>query len=93
MKIDETLFTELLRQSRINVTEKEKDELEQLFDLANETVKTVKAEKIENVKKPKELELEYLREDEIKDSMPREEALKNAPNKDSISFIVPRVVE
>lgn len=93
MKIEDKLFNELLRQSRINVTEKEKEELEELFELANDTIKTVKEEKILNVKKPTELELEYLREDEVKPSMSREDALLNAPDKDSLSFIVPRVVE
>ena len=39
------------------------------------------------------MEYDQLREDEVKPSYPREEVLKNAPKKDSISFILPKVVE
>ena len=38
-------------------------------------------------------EYDQLREDEVKPSYSREEVLKNAPKKDSISFILPKVVE
>ena len=39
------------------------------------------------------MEYDQLREDEVKPSYAREEVLKNAPKKDSISFILPKVVE
>lgn len=39
------------------------------------------------------MEYDQLREDEVKPSYSREEVLKNAPKKDSISFILPKVVE
>ncbi len=38
-------------------------------------------------------EYEELREDEVKPSSDRVDTLKNAPKKDSISFILPKVVE
>ena len=38
-------------------------------------------------------EYEDLREDEVMPSSKREDTLKNAPVKDSISFILPKVVE
>ena len=38
-------------------------------------------------------EYEELREDEVMPSSKREDTLKNAPRKDSISFILPKVVE
>lgn len=38
-------------------------------------------------------EYEELREDEVKPSSDRADTLKNAPRKDSISFILPKVVE
>ncbi len=38
-------------------------------------------------------EYEDLREDEVKPSSDRVDTLKNAPVKDSISFILPKVVE
>ena len=34
-----------------------------------------------------------LREDELKDSLPVEEVLANAPQKESLSFCVPKVIE
>lgn len=46
---------------------------------------------VENTKEVKEFE--QLREDIILPSQDRELTLKNAPKKDSISFIVPKVVE
>lgn len=46
---------------------------------------------VENTKEVKEFE--QLREDVILPSQDRELTLKNAPKKDSISFIVPKVVE
>jgi Asp-tRNA(Asn)/Glu-tRNA(Gln) amidotransferase C subunit len=39
------------------------------------------------------MEYEELREDEVKPSSDRVDTLKNAPKKDSISFILPKVVE
>ena len=33
------------------------------------------------------------REDEVKESLPVEEALANAPHRDSLSFCVPKVIE
>lgn len=38
-------------------------------------------------------EYEELRQDEVKPSSDRVDTLKNAPKKDSISFILPKVVE
>ena len=38
-------------------------------------------------------EYQELREDEVKPSSDRIDTLKNAPKKDSISFILPKVVE
>lgn len=52
-----------------------------------------KVELPKQYKATKVCEFEDLREDEIKPSFDRELTLKNAPRKDSISFIVPKVVE
>ena len=34
-----------------------------------------------------------MREDEVEDSLPREDALKNAPQREEGFFVVPRIVE
>ncbi len=73
------------------------DELEGFtseFEKADEKIKRIDAIDLKGVSyQIPIMEYENLREDEVKPSSRREDTLKNAPKKDSISFILPKVVE
>lgn len=72
-------------------TEKMAGEMSKILDFMEtlEEVDTGDVEPLEHV-----IELEYrLREDEAKEPLSHEDALKNAPDADSDYFRVPRVIE
>lgn len=74
-------------EEELNKFLKDFQELETFIEQVN------KVDLPKNFEATKVLEFENLREDEVKPSSDRELILKNAPRKDSISFIVPKVVE
>ena len=64
------------------------------FEKADEKIERINAVDLKGVTyQIPVMEYEDLREDEVKPSSRREDTLKNAPKKDSISFILPKVVE
>lgn len=67
-----------------------KHEFERITDFV-EQVKSLDVVDCDNVDGV--LNIDQLREDEIKPSMPVSEILSNAPEKDDGAFIVPKVVE
>ncbi len=92
MKIEE--LKKIAELSELDFSEQELKEFEReflAFDSVIERVKTANdfGKKYEIFVK----EYAELREDVIKPSSPREDTLKNAPVKDSISFILPKVVD
>ena len=74
-------------EEELNKFLKDFQELETFIEQVN------KVDLPKNFEATKVLEFENLRDDEVKPSSDRELILKNAPRKDSISFIVPKVVE
>lgn len=78
--------------SRLDFTEEEKQAVKQnLCDIVNYfgVLSTVNTEGVEAVVKPEGTP----REDVVKQSIPKEEVVRNAPFHTSSAFIVPRVVE
>ena len=86
---------EINKIAELSKLEFSKDELkafEEDFGRVDEMLDNLNKASIEGVEFPI-MEYDQLREDEVKPSYSREEVLKNAPKKDSISFILPKVVE
>ena len=94
MKIDKTLISKLEKLSRLELSEEEQIAIQQ--DL-NEIL--VMVEKLNELDTSGVEPLIYisteenvLRADEIKNQLPREQALKNAPQQDGEYFLVPKVM-
>jgi aspartyl-tRNA(Asn)/glutamyl-tRNA(Gln) amidotransferase subunit C len=95
MKIDTKTVDEVAHLARLEFDEKSKPEI--IKDMNNmlafvEKLNELNTDNVEPLVYMTD-EVNVLREDEVKGDMTQEEALKNAPKKDSDYFKVPKVVE
>ncbi len=94
MEIDKTNIKRFEDLSKLKFDEEKENQISLDFLVCDE----VKSKINENTKKEYtlptyEVEVEDLREDIVEPSYDRSKVLENAPHKDSLSFIVPKVVE
>ncbi len=93
--IDDAQVDHIAKLARLKISDEERESLKR--DLANilsyfETLNELDTSGVEPMKHVIETE-NVLREDEPTGSIPREQALQNAPATDGEYFIVPRVLE
>jgi aspartyl-tRNA(Asn)/glutamyl-tRNA(Gln) amidotransferase subunit C len=81
--------------ARLSFTEAEKEEMESsLSELLGyfDTLRDLDTEKVEPLSHILPVE-NVMREDEVKPSLPRKDALANAPKSDRGHFVIPKVIE
>ncbi len=96
MKIDKSTVERLAKLSKLEFSEEEKVEMVEDFKKMVGFVDTLKKVNTEGVKPlvyVNEGVINVLREDEVEGMLSSEEALKNAPDKDSSYIKVPKVVK
>jgi aspartyl-tRNA(Asn)/glutamyl-tRNA(Gln) amidotransferase subunit C len=95
MKIDNELVDRLAELSRLEFDEQAKEglkkDMQRIFDLV-EKLKEVNVEGVEPLIYMTE-EKNVLRKDVVKDTVSKEDALLNAPQRDSDYFKVPKVIK
>lgn len=95
MKIDQTLIEKLAKLSQLNFSQEAKNKMEQdlnkILAFVDE-LNTLNTDDIEPLVYINE-EVNKLREDNVGQHLPKEKALKNAPDKDSDYFKVPTVLK
>ncbi|HEY5823541.1 MAG TPA: Asp-tRNA(Asn)/Glu-tRNA(Gln) amidotransferase subunit GatC [Cyclobacteriaceae bacterium] len=95
MKIDKDTLNKIAHLSRLEISEKDTDQI--LKDMNNivafvEKLNEVNTDGVEPLTTMSH-EINALREDEVKPHLSHERALKNAPKKDEDYFRVPKVLE
>lgn len=95
MKVTRELLDKIAHLSRLEFDEKDADKM--MMDMTNivswvEKLNEVNTEGIEPLTTMSH-EINAVREDEVKPHLSHEDALKNAPKKDSDYFRVPKVLE
>lgn len=95
MEVNRALVNNLAHLSRLYFTDDEKKELEHDLQRMISFVEKLNEVDTKDVKPLKHMstEINVFREDEIKGSATREEALQNAPATDGIFFKVPKVIK
>ncbi len=95
MKIDRSLLDKIAHLSRLEFDEKDAEKMMQDMTAIVEWVEKLKEVDTEGVEPLTTMshEINALREDEVKEHLSHERALKNAPKKDSDYFRVPKVLE
>lgn len=95
MKIDRTLLDKIAHLSRLEFDEKDAEKMMKDMTAIVEWVEKLKEVDTDGVEPLTTMshEINALREDEVKEHMSHERALKNAPKKDSDYFRVPKVLE
>ena len=95
MKIDQTLIEKLAKLSQLDFSQEAKSKMEQdlnkILAFVDE-LNTLNTDDIEPLVYMNE-EVNKLREDKVDEHLPKEKALKNAPDKDSDYFKVPTVLK
>ena len=95
MKIDNTLVDKLAELSKLEFDEKGKESIKaDLQKIVNmiDTLNKVNVDGVEPLIYMSD-EVNVLRADEVKGQVPKEDALLNAPQKDSDFFKVPKVIK
>ncbi len=95
MEVNSTLVNNLAHLSRLHFNEEEKKELEQDLQRIISFVEKLNEVDTTGIKPLQHMgtEINVLREDEIKGSISREEALLNAPSANGVFFKVPKVIK
>lgn len=95
MKIDRTLLDKIAHLSRLEFDEKDAEKMMKDMTAIVEWVEKLKEVDTDGVEPLTTMshEINALREDEVKEHLSHERALKNAPKKDSDYFRVPKVLE
>lgn len=95
MEVNEVLVDKLAHLSKLTFTPQEKKDI--AGDLQNMIgfVEKLNELHLENVEPLMHMsnEINVLRDDEVKGSISREEALRNAPETDGTFFLVPKVIK
>jgi aspartyl-tRNA(Asn)/glutamyl-tRNA(Gln) amidotransferase subunit C len=95
MKIDRALLDKIAHLARLEFDEKDADKMmKDMTSIVNwvEKLNEVDTDGVEPLT-TMSYEINMMREDEIKEHLPHDEALKNAPKKDADYFRVPKVLE
>ena len=95
MKIDRELLDKIAHLARLEFDEKDAEKMMQdMNNIVNwvEKLNEVDTEGVEPLTTMSH-EINVLREDEVKEHLPHDQALKNAPKKDEDFFRVPKVLE
>jgi aspartyl-tRNA(Asn)/glutamyl-tRNA(Gln) amidotransferase subunit C len=95
MEVNDALVDKLAHLARLKFEDEEKQEIKadlQRMIAFVEKLNELELEGVEPLLHMSE-EVNVLREDEIRGSVPREEALKNAPDHDEQFFKVPKVIK
>ena len=95
MKIDETMVEKVAMLSRLELSNSEKEQMtEQLNDILEyaDELNELETEDIEPTAHALPIK-NVFREDKVGESLAREDALKNAPQKEAGSFKVPQIIE
>lgn len=95
MQVDDKLIDKLAHLSRLEFENEAKEEIKKDLTRILSFVEKLNELNTDNVEPLVYMteELNVLRDDEVKQTITQEEALKNAPKRDSDYFRVPRVVE
>ena len=95
MEVSSQLVNNLAHLARLYFTEEEKKEIEQDLQQMISFVEKLKEIDTTGIEPLQHMTTEsnVLRKDEIKGSIPREEALLNAPLTDGVFFKVPKVIK
>lgn len=95
MEVDDKLVEKLARLSRLQFNDSEKAEIKNDLQRMIGFVEKLNELDLTGVKPLLHMteDVNVLRADEIKGSVPREEALKNAPVNDGVFFQVPKVIK
>ncbi len=95
MKIDRKDVEKLAHLSRLELTEEELASMESDMNKMLQFVEKINEMDLEGVEPLAYMsdEVNILREDEVKQDITHEEALKNAPDKDTDYFRVPKVIK
>jgi aspartyl-tRNA(Asn)/glutamyl-tRNA(Gln) amidotransferase subunit C len=95
MKIDRQLLDKIAHLARLEFDEKDAEKMMQDMTAIVDWVEKLKEVDTEGVEPLTTMshEVNVMREDEVKDHLPHDEVLKNAPKKDSDYFRVPKVLE
>ena len=95
MKIDRALLDKIAHLARLDFDEKDAEkmmnDMTEIVDWV-EKLKEVDTEGVEPLT-TMSFEINVMREDKVKDQLPHDEALRNAPKKDADFFRVPKVLE
>ncbi|MEO7394390.1 MAG: Asp-tRNA(Asn)/Glu-tRNA(Gln) amidotransferase subunit GatC [Chitinophagaceae bacterium] len=95
MEVNDAMVDKLAHLSRLQFNEIEKTEIKKDLQRMIELIEKLNEVDVEGIKPMLFMsdEVNVLREDEIKGSVSREEALKNAPLHDDEFFKVPKVIK
>lgn len=95
MQVDDKLIEKLAHLSRLEFENESKEEIKKELTRILSFIEKLNELNTDNVEPLVYMtdEVNVLREDEVKQTITQEEALKNAPKRDSDYFRVPRVVE
>ena len=95
MVVNDALIEKLAHLSRLEFNSKEKNEIKNDLQKMIAFVEKLNELDISGVEPLLHMtdEVNVLREDEVKGSVSREEAIKNAPDHDGIFFKVPKVIK
>lgn len=95
MKIDREHLDKIAHLARLEFEEKDADKMMKDMTAIVEWVEKLKEVNTEGIEPLTTMsyEINVLREDEVKEHLPHERALINAPEKDADYFHVPKVIE
>ena len=95
MKIDRALLDKIAHLSRLEIDEKDDEKLLQEMTAIVDWVEKLKEVDTNGVEPltTMSFEVNVMRDDEVKEHLPHERALLNAPKKDDDYFRVPKVLE
>lgn len=95
MKITRELLDKIAHLARLEIDEKDAEKMMKDMTAIVEWVEKLKEVDTDGVEPLTTMsyEINVLREDEVKEHLSRENALKNAPKKDNEYFRVPKVLE
>ena len=95
MKVDDKLISELTRLAKLNFDEKSSKDMQEDLNKIIDFVDKLSEINTENVEPLIYMsdEVNVLRKDDTIENISQEEALKNAPKKDSDYILVPKVID
>lgn len=95
MKIDKQTVEKIAHLARLNFNEGSKEKMTSELNVILEWIDKLNEMDTEGIEPLTNMSMEVnvMREDEVKNEMSHEEALRNAPKKDSNYFRVPKVLD